>query len=147
MQVRPVRQLLQAQGAVVSRMSSVMLASTLLISLTVALCVFSTLTSSVLERRRDFAVMKAIGSSQLTVNALFAGEALTIALCSAFVGYILGSGIAAWISHANFHSSLTPQLTVLPLVILSAVVLALLAAMVPLARLQRIEPAGILKGE
>ena len=97
MQVRPVRQLLQAQGAVVSRMRSVMLASTLLIALTVTLCVFSTLTSSVLERRRDFAVMKAIGSSQLTVNALFAGEALTIALCAALTGYALGSGVAAWI--------------------------------------------------
>ncbi|PYY10529.1 MAG: ABC transporter permease [Acidobacteria bacterium] len=147
MQVRPVRQLLQAQGAVVSRMRSVMLASTLLIALTVALCVFSTLTSSVLERRRDFAVMKAIGSSQVTVNALFAGEALTIALCAALTGYILGSGIAAWISQANFHAVVMPQLSVLPLVILADVALALLAATVPLARLQRIEPAGILKGE
>lgn len=147
MQVKPVRQLLQAQGAVVSRMRSVMFASTLLIALTVALCVFSTLTSSVLERRRDFAVMKAIGSSQLTVNALFAGEALTIALCAAISGYVLGSAIAAWISHANFHAIVTPQLSVLPLVILADVALALLAATVPLARLQRIEPAGILKGE
>lgn len=147
MQVKPVRQLLQAQGAVVSRMRSVMFASTLLISLTVALCVFSTLTSSVLERRRDFAVMKAIGSSQLTVNALFAGEALTIALCAAVSGYVLGSAIAAWISQANFHAIVTPQIGVLPLVILADVALALLAATVPLARLQRIEPAGILKGE
>ncbi|HWY70512.1 MAG TPA: FtsX-like permease family protein [Terriglobales bacterium] len=147
MQVRPVRQLLRAQGAVVSRMRSVMLASTLLIALTVALCVFSTLTSSILERRRDFAVMKAIGSSQATVNALFAGEALTIALCAAVLGYILGSGTAAWISQANFHAVVTPQLSVLPLVILANLALALLAATVPLARLQRIEPAGILKGE
>ena len=147
MQVRPVRQLLQAQGAVVSRMRSVMFASTLLIALTVALCVFSTLTSSVLERRRDFAVMKAIGSSQITVNALIAGEALTIALCAAVSGYVLGSAIAAWISQANFHAIVPPQLSVLPLVILADVALALLAATVPLARLQRIEPAGILKGE
>lgn len=147
MQVRPVRQLLQAQGGVVSRMRSVMLASTLLIALTVALCVFSTLTSSVLERRRDFAVMKAIGSSQVTVNALFAGEALTIALCAGVLGYVVGSGVAAWISQANFHTVVTPQLSVLPLVILADVTLALLAATIPLARLQRIEPAGILKGE
>ncbi len=147
MQVRPVRQLLQAQGAVVSRMRSIMLASTLLIALTVALCVFSTLTSSVLERRRDFAVMKAIGSSQSTVNALFAGEALTVALCAALVGYPLGSVLAALISEINFHAVVTPRLSVLPLVISTDIILALLAAIVPLARLQRIEPAGILKGE
>src|SRR5947208_4985212 len=121
MQVRPVRQLLQAQGAVVSRMRSIMLASTLLIALTVALCVFSTLTSSILERCRDFAVMKAIGSSQATVNALFAGEALTIALCAGLAGYVLGSAIAAWISQANFHAMVMPRLSVLPLVILADV--------------------------
>jgi len=147
MQVRPVRQLLQAQGGVVSRMRSVMLASTLLIALTVVLCVFSTLTSSVLERRRDFAVMRAIGSSQATVNALFAGEALTIAFCAGVLGYVVGSAVAAWISQANFHALVAPRLSVLPLVILADVALAFLAATIPLARLQRIEPAGILKGE
>jgi putative ABC transport system permease protein len=147
MQVRPVRQLLEAQGAVIKRMRSVMLASTLLITLTVALCVFATLTSSVLERRRDFAVMKAIGSSQRTVNALFAGEALSIAIAAAFAGFLLGSGVAAWISKANFHTAVSPQFSVLPLVILASMALALLAALMPLAQLQRIEPAGILKGE
>jgi len=146
-QVRPVRQLLQAQGAVIPRMRSVMLASTLFIALTVALCVFSTLTSSVLERRRDFAVMKAIGSSQITVNLLFAGEALTIAMIAALVGYVLGSGLAAWISESNFNATVLPQIRVLPVVILASGGLALLAALIPLARLQRIEPAGILKGE
>jgi putative ABC transport system permease protein len=147
MQVRPVRQLLVAQGAVITRMRSVMLASTLLITLTVALCVFSTLTSSVLERRRDFAVMKAIGSSQTTVSGLFAGEGLLIALVAALTGYLLGSGVAAWISEANFHTAVTPRIVVLPLVIVCSVALALLAALLPLAQLQRIEPAGILKGE
>ena len=143
--IRP--SLLETQGAVVSRMRSVMLASTVLISLTVLLCIFATLTSSILERRRDFAVMKAIGSSQAMVNALFAGEALGIALCAGVGGYAIGSAIAAWISQANFHAVIAPQWSVLPVVVLASMVLALLAAMLPLARLQRIEPAGILKGE
>ncbi|HVH88928.1 MAG TPA: FtsX-like permease family protein [Terriglobales bacterium] len=147
MQIRPVHQLLEAQGVVVMRMRSVMLASTLLITLTVALCVFATLTSSVLERRRDFAVMKAIGSSQRAISTLFAGEALSIALFAAVIGYLLGSGLAAWISKANFHTAVAPQLGVLPVVILTSLALALFAAVLPLAQLQRIEPAGILKGE
>src|SRR5690349_1101068 len=117
MQVRPVRQLLEAQGAVITRMRSVMLASTLLITLIVALCVFSTLTSSVLERRRDFAIMKAIGSSQTTVNGLFAGEAFVLALLAGLLGYLLGSGLAAWISEANFHTAVAPRIAVLPVVI------------------------------
>ena len=146
-QVRPIRQLLETEGSVITRMRSVMLASTLLIALIVSLCVFSTLTSSVLERRRDFAVMKAIGSSQRTVNALFTAETLTIALCAGLVGYLLGCGIAAWISHANFHSSIAPQLGILPAVIVCSMAIALLATALPLTQLQRIQPAGILKGE
>jgi putative ABC transport system permease protein len=146
-QVRPVRQLLEAEGAVIRRMRSVMLASTLLIALTVALCVLSTLTSSVLERRRDFAVMKAIGSSQKSINALFAGEAMVIATVAGIAGYAIGSGLAAWIAQINFHAPVAPEVRVLPMVVAASVSLALLAALVPLARLQRIEPAGILKGE
>lgn len=147
MQVRPVRQLLEAEGAVIGHMRSVMLACTVLVALTAVLCVFSTLTSSILERRRDFAVMKAIGSSQKTVSFLFAAEALSIAVLAACVGYFLGSGVAAWISEANFHATVAPQLSVFPLVILASMALALVAALLPLAQLQRIEPAGILKGE
>jgi putative ABC transport system permease protein len=147
MQVRPVRQLLAAEGAVIGRMRSVMLACTILIALTAMLCVFSTLTSSVLERRRDFAVMKAIGSSQTTVNILFAAEALSIAFIAACSGYVLGSGLAAWISQANFHAAVAPQIQTLPWVILVSMILAFVAALLPLAQLQRIEPAGILKGE
>jgi putative ABC transport system permease protein len=146
-QVRPVHQLLQAEGAVITKMSSVMLACTILITLTVALCVFSTLTSSVLERRRDFAVMKAIGSSQRMVNALFAGEALSIAAVGAVTGFVCGSLLAAWIAQANFHTTVLPQIDVLPKTIVATMTLALIAASVPLLRLQRIEPAGILKGE
>jgi putative ABC transport system permease protein len=146
-QVRPVHQLLQAEGAVITKMSSVMLACTILITLTVALCVFSTLTSSVLERRRDFAVMKAIGSSQRMVNALFAGEALSIAAVGAVTGFVCGSLLAAWIAQANFHTTVLPQMDVLPKTIVATMTLALIAASVPLLRLQRIEPAGILKGE
>lgn len=147
MQVKPVRQLLAAEGAVVKKMKSVMLASTLLITITVALCVFATLTSSVLERRRDFAVMKAIGSSQWTVNALFAGEALTLGLAAALAGYLCGGGLAVWIAKANFHTALWPAPSLLPIVIACSLALALIASILPLAQLQRIQPAGILKGE
>ncbi|MBV9146416.1 MAG: FtsX-like permease family protein [Acidobacteria bacterium] len=147
MPVRPVRQLLETEGAVIDRMRSVMLACTALIGFTALLCVFSTLTSSILERRRDFAVMKAIGSSQRAVNVLFAAETLTIALAAGLAGYVLGSGLAAWISEANFHALVLPQIAVLPVVIMLSMLMALVAAALPLARLQRIQPAGILKGE
>ena len=91
--------------------------------------------------------MKALGSSQRTVSALFAAEAVVLSIVAGISGYALGSGLAAWIAEANFHAPVGPQLGVLPLVILASMTLAILAALLPLAQLQRIEPAGILKGE
>jgi putative ABC transport system permease protein len=91
--------------------------------------------------------MKAIGSSQTTVNGLFAGEAFVLALLAGLLGYLLGSGLAAWISEANFHTAVAPRIAVLPVVIGCSIAVALFAALLPLAQLQRIEPAGILKGE
>ncbi len=145
--VRAVRQIVEAEGAVISKTKLLIASATLLIAITVALCIVATLTSSVLERRRDFAVMKALGSSQAVVNLLFAGEAALMGIGGAAIGYGLGIALAAWIGHVNFHAAIFPRLSVFPLVLVGTIAVALLAALVPLSRLQRLEPAGILKGE
>jgi putative ABC transport system permease protein len=145
--VRPIRQIVEAEAGVISKTKLLMNTALVLIGITVVLCVLATLTTSVLERRRDFAVMKALGSSQRTVSLLFAGEAAFLGGAAAFLGYALGLGVAVWIEQANFHSSAQPRFLVFPLVVIGTVVIALLAALFPLTKLQGLEPAGILKGE
>jgi putative ABC transport system permease protein len=107
----------------------------------------ATFTSSVLERRKDFAVMKALGASNRTVNFLFASEAALLALIGSIAGYVLGSGIAFWIGKVNFETAILPQPLLLFPVLLGSVVLALIASTAPLKLLQQIQPAGILRGE
>ncbi len=111
------------------------------------LCMVATFTSSVLERRKDFAVMKALGASNKTVNFLFAAEAASLSLVGAAGGYIVGSGIAFWIGKANFDAAILPQPVLLLPVLLGSVMLALIASTAPLRLLQQIQPAGILRGE
>ena len=77
-EVKPVRQITQAQTAVVGKTRSVVLASSAVVVVLIMLCMVATFTGSVLERRKDFAVMKALGASNRTVNFLFASE-----VCSA----------------------------------------------------------------
>jgi putative ABC transport system permease protein len=145
--VRPIRQIVEAEAGVISKTKLLMLSALLLIGITVALCVLATLTTSILERRRDFAVMKALGSSQRMLNALFASEALFLGLSGALFGYALGLGVAAWIEKINFHATVLPRFSVFPLVVFGTVAIALLASLFPLTKLQRLEPAGILRGE
>jgi len=146
-EVKPVRQITQAQTAVVGKTRSVVLASSAVVVILIMLCMVATFTGSVLERRKDFAVMKALGASNRTVNFLFASEAALLALAGSAAGYILGCGIAFWIGKANFDAAILPQPLLLFPVLLGSVALALIASTAPLRLLQQIQPAGILRGE
>ena len=145
--VQPARQITQAQAAVVGKTRSVVLASSAVVVVLIMLCMVATFTSSVLERRKDFAVMKALGASNRTVNFLFAAEAALLALAGSAAGYILGCGIAFWIGKVNFEAAILPQPFLLLPVLLGSVALALIASTAPLRLLQQIQPAGILRGE
>jgi putative ABC transport system permease protein len=145
--VQPVRQITQTQAAVVGKTRSVVLASSAVVVVLILLCMAATFTSSVLERRKDFAVMKALGASNRTVNFLFAAEAALLALAGAASGFVAGSGIAYWIGKANFDAAILPQPALLLPVLLGSMALALLASTAPLRTLQQIQPAGILRGE
>jgi len=146
-EVKPVRQITQAQTAVVGKTRSVVLASSAVVVILIMLCMVATFTGSVLERRKDFAVMKALGASNRTVNFLFASEAALLALAGSAAGYILGCAIAFWIGKANFDAAILPQPLLLIPVLLGSVALALIASTAPLRLLQQIQPAGILRGE
>ncbi|MGC2744284.1 MAG: FtsX-like permease family protein [Candidatus Angelobacter sp.] len=146
-EVKPVRQITQAQTAVVGKTRSVVLASSAVVVVLIMLCMVATFTGSVLERRKDFAVMKALGASNRTVNFLFASESTLLALTGSIAGYILGCGIAFWIGKVNFDAAIQPQPLLLLPVLLGSVLLALIASTAPLRLLQQIQPAGILRGE
>ncbi len=146
-EVQPVRQITQTQAAVVGKTRSVVLASSAVVVVLILLCMAATFTSSVLERRKDFAVMKALGASNRTVNFLFAAEAALLALAGATAGFVAGSGIAYWIGKANFDAAILPQPALLLPVLLGSIGLALLAYTTSLRTLQHIQPAGILRGE
>lgn len=146
-EVKPVRQVTQAQTAVVGKTRSIVLASSAAVVVLIMLCMVATFTGSVLERRKDFAVMKALGASNRTVNFLFASEAALLALAGSVAGYVMGCFIAFWIGKANFDAAILPQPMLLFPVLLGSVVLALIASTAPLRLLQQIQPAGILRGE
>jgi len=146
-EVKPVRRIVEAEANVLGKTQKSLLASVAIIILTAALCVFATLTTWVLDRRKDFAVMKALGASQRAVNALFAAEAAAVGAIGSIVGFLTGIGIAAWIGRANFHAAVTPRFSVFPLVLAGSVVVALVSAILPILLLRRVQPAIILRGE
>ncbi|HWW15837.1 MAG TPA: ABC transporter permease [Candidatus Dormibacteraeota bacterium] len=145
--VRPVRQIMEGEARVLGRTRATLIAATALIILTAALCVLSTLMGWVFDRRRDFAIMKALGASERLLNGFFAAEAAALGASGAVIGFVLGIGIAAWIGRVNFHAPVVPRFSVLPIVLAGSMVVTLLAAILPISLLRRVQPAVILRGE
>ena len=145
--VRPVRQIVEGEARVLGKTRATLYAAAILIILTAALCVLATLTGWVFDRRRDFAIMKALGASEALVSGFFAAEAAALGAVGAVLGYMIGIGIAAWIGRVNFNAPVVPRFSVFPVVLAGSVAVALLSAIVPMSLLRRVQPAIILKGE
>ncbi len=145
--VRPVRQIMEGEARVLGKTRATLLAAAALIILTAALCVLSTLMGWVFDRRRDFAIMKALGASGRVLNGFFAAEAAVLGATGALIGFVLGIGIAAWIGRVNFHAPVVPRWSVLPVVLAGSIAVTLLSAILPISLLRRVQPAAILRGE
>ena len=146
-EVRPVRQIMEGEARVLGKTRATLLAAAALIILTAALCVLSTLMGWVFDRRRDFAIMKALGASGRVLTSFFAAEAAALGAAGAVLGFLVGIGIAAWIGRVNFHAAVVPRLSVLPVVLAGSMAVTLLSAILPISLLRRVQPAVILRGE
>ena len=69
---------MEGEARVLGKMRATLLVAAVLIILTAALCVLSTLTGWVSDRRRDFAIMKALGASGRMIQGFFAAEAAAL---------------------------------------------------------------------
>ena len=145
--IRAVRQIMEGEARVLGKTRATLLAAAALIILTAALCVLSTLMGWVFDRRRDFAIMKALGASGRLLNGFFAAEAAVLGAMGALIGFLVGIGIAAWIGRVNFHAPVMPRLSVLPVVLAGSMAVTLVSAILPISLLRRVQPAVILRGE
>ncbi len=145
--VQPVRQIVEAEARVLGKTRSSLYATTVVIILTAMLCVLATLTGWVYDRRRDFAIMKALGAPEGLLRTMFAAEVVALGVAGALLGFLAGIGVAAWIGRVNFHATVIPRISVLPVVLLGSIAVALLSALFPMTLLRRVQPAMILRGE
>ena len=145
--VHPIRQIVEGEARVLGKTRATLYAAAVLIILTAALCVLATLTGWVFDRRRDFAIMKALGASERLIGGFFAAEAAALGAVGAILGFVIGIGIAAWIGRVNFNATVVPRVSVLPYVLAGSIAVALLSSIVPMSLLRRVQPAIILKGE
>jgi putative ABC transport system permease protein len=145
--VRPVREIVQGEGRVLGVIKGLLLALAALIVGVVALCVMATVTTIVLERKKDVAVMKALGASDGKVLALLLIEVGALGIAGGIVGFAAGALLARRVGVDLFGVALNTDWRTLPAVLIAALLAAAVPALVPVSSVRRIDPARALRGE
>ena len=143
---RPVREVTDAEGALLGRIRLLIVSMIMLILALTALCVLATMAALAMERRADVGLMKALGGSITRIVSLFVAEVGLLGAVGGFAGALLGVGLSYWMGFRVFGIAVTPQWQIFPITIILMTLVAMAGAW-PLRLLGEVKPAIILRGE
>jgi putative ABC transport system permease protein len=146
-EVRAIRRVADTEGRILSRISSLLWIVTLAALIAAALAVAATSATTVLERRAEVGVMKALGAPNVIVGGIFLAEQLLLAVAGGAAGFVVGILLAHVLGESVFGTPGSPRLILFPIVLVIAAVVAILGSLIPLRRAANFEPAAILRGE
>lgn len=145
--VRVIRRVAEGEGQILTRVQILLWLVSGAALLAAALAVGASSAASVIERRTEIGLMKALGAGSATVGFLLAAEQLLLAFVGGGIGYALGIILARLLGEKIFGAAPEPTLLVFLVVIGLAAVVTLLGSAIPLRRASRYDPAPILRGE
>jgi putative ABC transport system permease protein len=144
-QVRPIRQVAEAEGALLGRIRLLIVSMVLLILILTALCVLGTMAALAMERRKDVGLMKSLGGSISRIVGIFLAEVGVLGAAGGLLGTILGAALSYWMGLRVFGTAIAPRWEVFPGTIALMIVVPLAGAL-PLRMLGNVKPAEILRG-
>jgi len=145
--VRVIRRVAEGEGQILTRVRMLLWLVTGAALLAAALAVGASAAASVIERRTEIGLMKALGAGSGTVGFLLAAEQLLLAFVGGGIGYALGIVLARLLGERIFGAAPEPSLIVFLVIVALAIGVTLLGSAIPLRRASRYEPAPILRGE
>jgi hypothetical protein len=145
--VHAIRRVAETEGRILTRVGTLLWIVTLAALGAAALAVAATSATTVLERRAEIGVMKALGASNALVGGIFLAEQVLLAIAGGAVGFFVGVGMARFLGESVFGTPASPQLILFPVVLALAALIAMIGSLVPLRRAAHFRPAVILRGE
>jgi|ERR1700675_658180 putative ABC transport system permease protein len=146
-EVRVIRRVAEGEGTILTRVRTLLWLVTFAALLAAALAVGASAAASVIERRTEIGLMKALGAGSGLVGVLLAAEQLLVAFVGGGIGYAVGILLARLLGEKIFGFTPEPKLFLLFIVLVLASLITLLGSAYPLRRASRYDPAPILRGE
>lgn len=142
-----IRQAAQNEGTLLSHISGMMLLIALAALVAAALAVSAAMATTVLERRQEVGLMKALGATATAIASLFVTEASLLALGAGAIGFGIGAVIAQRIGQSVFHSGIEITPVLLPIVIFLALLVTIGGSAAAIRRALKLDPVIVLRGD
>src|SRR5262249_50022270 len=145
--VRVIRRVAEGEGVILTRVRILLWLVTAASLLAAALAVGASSAATVIERRTEIGLMKALGAASAKVGFLLAAEQLLLAFVGGGIGSLFGFVLAPILGQTAFGAPPGPSFLVLGVTPPLAAAIPLLGSAIPLRRASRLDPAPILRGE
>ena len=143
---QPVRQIAESEGKILEKTQMLMLLITGLSLLSAALGVSNLVSANIMERSREFGLMKALGATDLSVVLMVLAEIFIAGALGGFFGYFGGLALAQAIGQTVFGSSIANNLVVIPIVGGLMALMLLIGSLPAIRMLLSLQPASVLHG-
>ncbi|HUZ97615.1 MAG TPA: FtsX-like permease family protein [Edaphobacter sp.] len=152
-QADQVRRVEQNEGNVLERISGLMWLISAAALLAAGFAVSAAMATAILERRAEIGLMRSLGASKGSIAFLFYSETGLLAIFAGAIGYLFGSGLAAWLGARIFAGDgaatgspiLNPIL--LPIVVALAFLVAIAGSTPSIRTSLEMDPSTILRAD
>ena len=143
---RAVRQIADSEGKILEKTELLMALITLMSLIGATLGISNLVTSSVMERSAELALMKAVGAKNGQITLLVLTEIILTAIVGAAAGYFMGYAFAQIIGQSVFSSSIEMSGMVAFLVTMLIIAVTLIGSIPAIRMILRLRPSEVLHG-
>ncbi len=144
-QAKPVYHVAETEGRIMNRVGVLMALLVVAALVAAGLAVASMMLATVLERRAEIGLFKALGATDARVAEVFLLEACAIGVLGGVAGYLFGSLLAWRLALAVFGSAVSIHWVILPVCLAVALLVTLAGSALPLVRALKISPSLALR--
>jgi putative ABC transport system permease protein len=144
-EARPVRRISETEGSLLTRINLMLLLVAVAALAAAVLGVASTTMTTVLERKSEIGLLKAIGASDLGVTSIFLAESTITGICGGILGLAAGYGLAQVIARTVFGSSVPLSPILAPIIVAISLIVSFAGSSIPLRTALRLGPTDVLR--
>lgn len=146
-EIKPIRQIVRGEEHLLNKVNVLCLAALAAVLALTALGVSASMLARVVERKKEFALLQALGAPRRSVVKFLLAESATVGGIAAVLGFGLGTLLAEVVVRQIFKAPTSPHGVAFAAALAVTTAVALLAGAIACRRMLRLQPATALRGE